>query len=330
MTMRTDLIMSCILAAVLAATVSVRAAEAEAKTVSQAPDRLSRVRPGDWFRFFGNGHPVREICFHVEGEGAERKVHYLVEQLNANLATIGGTRRMISSGASTFDLPAFNALVEKSEILLEKIEVEIGSRVVSVYSATPGLLASVPVIWLTDEFSMNGVAKMANSPSGIDIDPLAFGNVYDDDPDDVRLPFRIEYAVGDWFLGRLAGGELVRERVVRVEKMDDDTIVHFVSENVTPDGKVIDSEEMSFSLLDRMADNMQFDLLLRQRGKKEKTTVEIGGKTVEAVLHSAGGDETWYSGAAAIQGYVKFILKDREGNVVFSLEPIDFGTAADG
>lgn len=295
------------------------------------PDRFSTIRPGDWFQFKANGKISRETCFFVEGSGIEQVVYHTVEFFNDRGEYQYAVWRSMPVLKRMIKLPQLQGFLLAGALPVEKIEKKIGGKNVELYRVWTDSGSSYwSEIWLTDRFSTQGVAMMTGGTADrtLEIEPLDFGNWFDDDPDAVVVPARWKnLREGDWFLSR-ENGVLKRETMVAFEKNGDDTLIHYRIEEMDSGGSVTETVMEVDSLINVLAWNCLENGAQRSGSKIHRDTLEIAGKTIDVVVvEKEDGDTEWHSESAALFGPVKKVEYNSRGEVVYTLEPVDFGSA---
>ena len=295
------------------------------------PDRFSTIRPGDWFLFKANGKLVRETCFRVEGDGAKRVVYYTAELFDARGEYHHARRASISYLKRMIKLPELQAFLAAGVVPAEKIEKKIGGKDVELYRVwTDSRNKYWTEVWLTDRFSTQGVAMMTGGTAdpSLEIAPVDFGNWFDDNPGAVIIPDRGEkLREGDWFLFR-KNGVLKRETMVAFEKNEDDILVHYRIEEMDSGGSVVETVMEVESLMDILAQNCLENGPRRSESVIRKDTLEIAGKTIDVVVvEKEDGDTEWHAESASLFGTVKMVEYNSKGEVIYEIEPVDFGSA---
>ena len=298
---------------------------------TEIPDRFLTLRPGDWFLFRADGKTVRETCFLIDGNGADRVVYHTVENLDGTGEIHWSGWKSVSFRAHAERLAIYRDALTKSLLHPERLEKEIGGKAVEVYRVAAPVNPFWTELWLSDRLSTQGVVMMkgggvAGQPR--DIEPLDFGNWFDASPDDIVIPVRgmEKLRAGDWFLSR-ENGVLTRETIVGFEAKGDDTLIRCRIERMDGDGVIVETEEDVQSLVNILASNCLENIAMRTRGEKSREVMTIGDRTIDVVaVRADDGDESWYSESAALFGPVRMIQRNSRGEVAWSIEPVAFGS----
>ena len=316
-------------AATVVLLLSVSSARA-AEEPPRLPSRLETIRVGDWFTFRGNGVLVRETCFHIEGEGADRVVHYAVEFMNEKWTVLKKARLHVDAKTTMIRLPELQAALAAGAVAVEKEMPTIGDKKVDVYAVK---FRNHPVwleVWLTDRLSIHGVAmtRGTKGKGGLPIEPVDFGYFFEDT--DPRPPLRWDKLnVGDWITLRYHSGRTVRKTVVSLEKQGLDTRIFYKEETLDEKGAVVESWNFDMSLLDAREKNLWTGIVMSKAGTSRKDTMTVGGKKINVVVYTEDvGNEVWYSDQASIDGVVKVVQYMMDGSLAQrSFEMVDFGSA---